>query len=74
MAIRITDPALSESDRAKRLAAKEARAEARAEREQLNALLDSLRPATFNALTNNQRLDALRDAVLALLKMEKGRN
>jgi hypothetical protein len=65
MTIKLADNSKTETEKA-------ARREARQERKRLNTLIDSLRPSTFNPLTNGQKLDALRDAVMALLKMQKG--
>ena len=66
MAIKVVDNSRTEAE-------KLARREVKQERKKINAAIDALRPSAFNALNNNQKLDALRDALVVLLKVEAGR-
>lgn len=45
--------------------------EARKSLDSLNAMLDSLKPAQFNPLTNGQKIDLLRDGLVLGLKIAK---
>ena len=66
MAIKVVDNSRTEEEKA-------ARREAKRERKKVKAAIDALKPSAFNGLNNNQKLDALRDAVVVLLKVEAGR-
>jgi hypothetical protein len=77
MAIKITDPALTENDRAERQAKREAKADERAERAKINEMLDtldalraSLRGPEYNALTGNQKTDRLNSVLNESLKIQ----
>ena len=77
MAIKITDPALTASDRAAREAKRAAKAEDRAERAKINEMLDtldalraSLRGTEYNALTGNQQTDRLNSVLNESLKIQ----
>jgi hypothetical protein len=66
MAIKIVDNSRPEEEKA-------ARRESKQERKKLKAAADSLKPGAFNGLNNAQKLDALRDALLVMLRVENGR-
>jgi hypothetical protein len=77
MAIKITDPALTASDRAAREAKRTAKAEEQAERAKINEMLDtldalraSLRGTEYNALTGNQQTDRLNSVLNESLKIQ----
>lgn len=66
MKISIRDPRLTDEERA-------AKQEARAERKKLRAAANALRKASFDALGDAQKLDALRNGLQTLLRVEIGR-
>ena len=66
MAIKVVDNSRTEAE-------KLARREVKQERKKINAAIDALKPGAFNGLSNNQKFDALRDALVVLLKVEAGR-